>query len=245
MLRTRTNTMNDLTSEKRVVPEAFNRVAGTYDLLTGLNPGYNKHLRMSAERLAAPPNARLLDLCCGTGLSTRALRAANPDAHITALDRSEGMLTRARRKRDLHNVTFLHGDAMDPVASGAEGPYDGILMAYGIRNMPDADLCLERLFALLAPGGRVCFHEYSVADSRRATLTWNAVTMGVIIPGGLLSAGSASIYRYLRRSVLDFDGVRAFEERLSRHGFVSIRTEPTDGWQRGIVHSFLAEKPRS
>ncbi|MEM1413407.1 MAG: class I SAM-dependent methyltransferase [Myxococcota bacterium] len=234
--------MAELIAEKRTVPKAFDGIAGTYDLLTGMNPGYSKHLRMSARRLGLPPDARLLDLCCGTGVSTSALRDVYPQAEITALDASEGMLEKARLKRHLR-ASWLLGDAMDPAAAGAEGPYDGILMAYGIRNVPDADACLARLFALLAPGGRICFHEYSVADSPFSKAVWNAVTLGVIIPGGLLTAGKTGIYRYLRRSVNEFDGVRAFETRLERHGFTNVHTEAMDGWQRGIVHSFVAERP--
>jgi len=64
-----------------------------------------------------------------------------------------------------------------------------------------------------------------------------------VIPSGRIFTGSARIYRYLRRSVNEFDGVRAFERRLDRAGFVEIRTEPMDGWQRGVVHSFLARRP--
>jgi ubiquinone/menaquinone biosynthesis C-methylase UbiE len=116
-------------------------------------------------------------------------------------------------------------------------------MAYGIRNVPDADLCLDRLHDLLVPGGVICFHEYSVADSVVTTAIWNAVTLGIIIPGGLLTARHSKIYRYLRRSVLDFDGARDFQARLRRHGFVDVRAETVDGWQRGIVHSFLARRP--
>lgn len=224
------------------VPREFDRVAGSYDLLTGMNPGYHRHLRMSAERLEAPRHGRLLDLCCGTGLSTQALQRVYPEAGIVGLDASAGMLKRARRKPFGPNVSFLLGDAMDPQAAGAEGPFDGILMAYGIRNVPDPDLCLTRLHALLAPGGRLAIHEYSVAGSPIARAVWNAITLGVIIPGGLLTSGSTSIYRYLRRSVLEFDGVGAFEKRLQRAGFEDVRTAPMDGWQRGIVHTFLARR---
>jgi ubiquinone/menaquinone biosynthesis C-methylase UbiE len=232
-----------LTEQKEAVPSEFDRVAKRYDLLTGLNPGYRKHLRWSAERLELDPAPRVLDLCCGTGLSTKALLDVYPEARITALDGSAEMLAAARSKGWADGVEWLQGDAMDPAASGVEGPFDGILMAYGIRNMPDADGCLSRLVQLLAPGGAVCFHEYSVADSRRSRFIWNAVSLGVIIPGGLLTAGTTRIYRYLRRSVLDFDGVRAFERRLRRAGFADVRTLPMDGWQRGIVHSFLARRP--
>lgn len=233
------------TSErKREVPSDFDRVADTYDFLTGLNPGYHRHLRMSAERLGSlRPGARVLDLCCGTGLSTEALRAIHPDADIVGLDASEGMLAVARRKGVLAGIDFVLGDAQDPRAAGVAGPFDAILMAYGIRNVPDPDACLRNLRTLLAPGGRIVFHEYSVAESLSARAVWDAVCFGIIIPGGLVTAGDARIYRYLRQSVLAFDGVRAFEARLARAGFERVRTEPMDGWQRNILHSFVAHAP--
>jgi hypothetical protein len=42
---------------------------------------------------------------------------------------------------------------------------------------------------------------------------------------------------------MEFDGVRAFESRLTDAGFDEVRTEPMDGWQTGVVHSFLARRP--
>jgi ubiquinone/menaquinone biosynthesis C-methylase UbiE len=230
--------------EKEEVPRDFDRVADTYDLLTGMNPGYHRHLRLSAERLELPARARVLDLCCGTGLSTEAIRAVAPDAEIVALDASAGMLARAERKAILRGATFILGDATDPRAAGVAGTFDGALVAYGIRNVPDPDRCLRNVRELLRPGANVCFHEYSVADSLRARAIWEGVCVGIIIPGGLLTAGDARIYRYLRRSVKGFDGVRAFEARLARAGYDDVRTLPMDGWQRGIVHSFLARRPR-
>ncbi len=159
------------------------------------------------------------------------------------MDASAGMLARARDKSSLKDVTFLQGDAMDPAEAGAAGPYDGILMAYGIRNVPDPDLCLQRIGALLAGGGVVCLHEYSVAGSSRARAIWKSVTSGVVIPLGFLFTRTTAIFRYLRRSVLEFDSVQELEGRLRKANFVEVRTEPMDGWQRGVVHSFLARKP--
>ena len=102
---------------------------------------------------------------------------------------------------------------------------------------------LLALFELLAPGGVLCMHEYSVADSTKSRVVWNAVTLGMIIPLGLITATKSPIYRYLRRSVLEFDGVRALERRLTKKGFTDVHTEPMRGWQRGIVHTFLARRP--
>lgn len=237
-------TTEALRERKRTVPHEFDEVAPHYDLLQRLNPGYGLDLRRSARRLGLGPRARILDLCCGTGLSTAALRRTYPDAEIEALDASRGMLEQARRRELSPAVRFVHGDAMDPAAAGLAGPYAGILMAYGIRNLPDPDRGLREVLRLLAPGGSACFHEYSVRDSAWSRLVWNAVSLGVVIPLGRLTAPRSDIYRYLRRSVLEFDGVRAFEDRLRRTGFVEVRTEPMWGWSWGIVHSFLGRRPR-
>jgi ubiquinone/menaquinone biosynthesis C-methylase UbiE len=226
---------------------AFDRVASRYDLLSGLNPGYHKHLRWSAERLQIEDEGegcRVLDLCCGTGLSTEPLVRLYPKAVITGLDRSEGMLERARAKDSLRSVRFLAGDGMDPAAAGAEGPFDAILMAYGIRNMPDPDVCIANLAALLVPGGIICFHEYSVAHSRWSRSVWNLVMFLIAIPLAFVTTGSTDILRYLRRSVLEFDGRRAFEARLRRAGFTEVETLPMDGWQRGVTHTFRARRAR-
>jgi ubiquinone/menaquinone biosynthesis C-methylase UbiE len=198
---------------------------------------------MSARRLCLPPHARVLELCCGTGLSTEALRKTYPDASLTALDYSAGMLEGARKKRRLRDVEFVHGDATDPAQYGIQGPFDAIYMAYGIRNIPEPDRCLRNLLALLKPGGQLCVHEYSVADSTMSRVVWNAVTLGIVIPSGRIFAGKSEIFRYLRKSVLEFDGVQAFEARLRNAGFEAVRTLPMDGWQRGIVHTFVAQRP--
>ena len=221
----------------------FNRVAHAYDLLVTLNPGYRRHLRLSARRLELGPGARILDLCCGTGQSTLALRAVYPDAALVALDAADEMLQVARARPELAGVQFVHGDAMDPRAYGVQGPFDGILMAYGIRNVIDADACLRAVRELLAARAAVCFHEYSVAGSAVSRTVWRVVTNTIVRPAARIAAGDAGLFTYLRDSVLAFDSRAAFERRLYRAGFAAVRTLPMSGWQRGIVHSFLARRP--
>lgn len=235
---------------RQEVIDDFDGIAWRYDLLTGLNPGYNAHLRLSAERLGLAPGARILDLCCGTGRSTRALVKAYPGAReIVGLDASQGMLREAARRgvgqrAGRPPVRWVHGDAMDPAAAlGSSERFDGVLMAYGIRNVPDPDTSLARIRELITPGGALCLHEYSVADSRWSQAVWNVVAATVIGPMGRLATGNRRMWDYLRESVNRFDGVRALEARLARAGFVDVRTLPMTGWQKGIVHSFLARRP--
>lgn len=229
--------------DKTGVPDDFNAVAKRYDFLVGMNPGYNRHLRLSAKRMQLAPSARILDLCCGTGLSTGALRKTYAQAHISGLDGSSGMLAVAREKNALAGIDFHLGNAMNPEAAGCAGPYDAIFMAYGIRNMPDADACLARLLTLLKPGGILCCHEYSVAHSALARALWNAVAYTIIIPSGWLTSPGSGIYRYLRKSVVGFDGKQALLARLARAGFTDCSEQGMDGWQYDIVHTFLARRP--
>src|SRR5690606_17337908 len=124
-----------------------------------------------------------------------------PDADVVALDASSGMLREARKKPSLRGVELVLGDASDPRAAGIEGQFDGVLMAYGIRNVPDPDAALSRIRELLRPGGTIVFHEYSVQDSVLAKRIWDAVCLAIIIPGGIVTAPSSRIYRYLHKSV--------------------------------------------
>lgn len=229
--------------DKSEVAKRFDAIAHRYDLLQRLNPGYRKHLRMSAERLDAPSRGRLLDLCCGTGLSTEALVKSYPYARIMGLDDSEGMLQIAHHKPQLNCVQFVHGDAEDPKVAGIEGAFDGVLMAYGIRNITNPDRCLRNIYELLKPGGRVAFHEYSVQDSLYARIVWNLMAGIVIVPLGKVLTGTDELFRYLRESVNRFDGLRRFEIRMREAGFREIEVHEMDGWQRAIVHTITAVKP--
>ncbi len=226
------------------VPAAFDSGAGAYDKLVGANPGYHAHLRISAQRMTLPNGGRgirLLDAGCGTGLSTSALLSVAPQAEIVAVDASAGMLAEAATKPWPPTVRFVQSRIEDLADAGVKGPFDGILAAYLVRNLADPDSQLQMFRAMLRPGARLAVHEYSVRDSRLATAVWNAVCTAVIIPAGRLRTGDAALYRYLRRSVNNFDGAAAFRKRLQRNGFVGVSSQTMPGWQHNIVHTFLGE----
>ncbi|KGI69705.1 class I SAM-dependent methyltransferase [Mycolicibacterium rufum] len=228
------------------VPDAFDAGADAYDGLVGANPGYHDHLRMSADRMQLPDQGRglrLLDIGCGTGLSTAALLEVAPQAEIIGVDGSAGMLAQARAKKWPDSVRFVHSRAEGLAEAGVSGPFDGILAAYLVRNLPDPDPVLQTLRALLRPGGVFAAHEYSVRDSRLAGVIWNAVCATIIIPAGRVRSGDAGLYRYLRTSVNRFDGATEFRDRLQRNGFVDVRSMTVPGWQRNIVHTFLGRAP--
>jgi ubiquinone/menaquinone biosynthesis C-methylase UbiE len=154
------------------------------------------------------------------------------------------MLAQASAKQWPPSVRFVHSRIEDLAAAGVHGPFDGILAAYLLRNLPDPDAQLSAFRQLLRPGATLAVHEYSVRDSLLAAAVWNTVCAAIIIPGGRLRSGDAAPYKYLRRSVNGFDGAAAFRDSLRANGFTAVSSETMPGWQRNIVHTFLGEAPR-
>ncbi|MGH3820136.1 MAG: class I SAM-dependent methyltransferase, partial [Pseudonocardiaceae bacterium] len=221
----------------------FDAAAASYDRLVGASPGYYRNLSRSAHRMQLPGNGaglHLLDLGCGTGASTLALLAAAPQAKITAVDASAGMLAVARQADWPAQVSFVHARAEE---LEMHGPFDGIFAAYLVRNLPDPDPVLAGLCEALAPGAPLAIHDYALDGRACSRAIWTAVCWSVIIPAGKVITGRAGLYRYLWRSVLCFDTVHALATRLSGHGLVDPQIATMPGWERGIVHTVVARRP--
>lgn len=237
------------------VQDAFDEAAPRYDLMVALNPGYHRHLRSAATALLSalpgPGRARLLDLGCGSGASTRALLAAaqatGREVDIVGVDASAGMLARAASKRWPAGVAFRQARAEEIGALrgrlGLETPLSGVFAAYLFRNVEQRSELLESVRHLLQPGGVLVVQEYSVAGSRTAALVWSAVCWLVIIPLSRLTGGRTRLYRYLWRSVRRFDSVQEFVDRLYAAGFRDVVVRTVPGWQRGILHTFRCVHP--
>lgn len=234
---------------KQDLDDAFDQASGRYDLLTRLNPGYHRHLAAAAGELLARvgqrEGLRLVDLGCGSGASTVALLNVAPESvAIVGVDASAGMLAQAAAKNLPDRVRLLHATAQQ-LAEVVETPVDGVLAAYLFRNLKpaDRDLVLAEAVALLAPGGWLAVQEYSVAGSRRAELIWTVVCWLIVIPLSILVGGSPVLYRYLWRSVREFDSPVVFMDRMAAAGFSDIATRTMTGWQRGILHTFVGRRP--
>ena len=229
-----------LSNNKKSVPNEFNEVAKKYDLATFLSQGYQKDLQLSASRMNLTGNEYLADLCCGTGKSTLACASYLAAGKILAIDNSEGMLEIAKTKFDNNNVTFSLQDVME--LNYAENTFDAIFMAYGIRNMPDINKCLQNLKRMLKPGGVICFHEYSLNDNLFSKIYWKFLGYFVIIPISSLLSGSSEIYKYLVKSVLTFPNPQRFLEILKSNGFNKVERKQMPSWRKPILHTFLAYK---
>ncbi len=238
-------TPDTLIQNKKEVPSEFNRIAKRYDIATSLSQGYQKDLQTSVDRLNLNGNEYLADLCCGTGKSTIACLRNLPTGKVIGIDNSEGMLQTAREKFSAKfgkdKVTFVQQDVMN--LDLANNSLDAIFMAYGIRNMPDFELCVKNLYRILKPGGKICFHEYSISKALTSKLYWKFLGNFLIIPFAGLTTGSTKIFRYLIKSVETFLSPNEFTELLKKAGFENVKHTPLESWRKPILHTFTAQKP--
>lgn len=229
------------------VTEAFDAIAGRYDTLVGLSPGYHRQLASSARALAravpAGGSPVIVDLGCGSGASTAALGRALPHARIVGIDASAGMIAAARRKRWPVAVRFLHARAQDLRDVGAAHGADGIFAAYLLRNVPQRQQLMRDLHAALAPGGTLLVHDYFCPASRLGRFAWSALAWGVIIPLSTALTRRPGLFVYLWRSVRDFDDVDTVAAALAAAGFADVRAAPVRGWERFVVHTIAARRP--
>ena len=236
---------DSLIQNKKEVPTEFNRIAKRYDLATFLSQGYQKDLQTSVDRMNLKGNEHLADLCCGTGKSTIACLNNLPDGKVIGIDNSEGMLEAAREKLlpkfGKDKVTFVQQDVMN--LDLADNSLDGIFMAYGIRNMPDFEKCVRNLNRVLKPGGKICFHEYSISKSFASQFYWKFLGNFLIIPFAGLTTGSTTIFRYLIKSVETFLSPDEFTALLKKTGFENVTHAPLGSWRKLVLHTFIAQKP--
>jgi ubiquinone/menaquinone biosynthesis C-methylase UbiE len=129
-----------------------------------LEPLYREQRLAAAVALQSRPGQTILDLPCGTGQSFDGLApAVGPEGLVIGVDYSAGMLRQAGervRRRGFTRVVLHRSDvhALDPAAlaaaAGRPVQIDRLHVFLGLSAFPRWEAAFERLWALLAPGGR-------------------------------------------------------------------------------------------
>ncbi|MHA1517497.1 MAG: methyltransferase, partial [Alphaproteobacteria bacterium] len=99
----------------------------------------------------------VLELGCGTGLLSRHLLSRYPGGQFVLTDVSPAMIAECRRNLADMDGTSIRFEMMDAGRPGGHDGFDLIVTSMTLHWLPDPVSSLDRLRALLSPGGTVMF----------------------------------------------------------------------------------------
>jgi demethylmenaquinone methyltransferase/2-methoxy-6-polyprenyl-1,4-benzoquinol methylase len=216
------------------VRSMFGRVARRYDLANhvlsfNLDRYWRGRTVASVWDVLARRDARVLDICCGTGDLVRALkRGRPPGASVMGSDFCHPMLVAAREKVGAPDL--FEADALClPVPDAA---LDLITVAFGFRNLANYDAGLREMRRVLRGGGVVAILEFSQPPNMLFGALYRFYSRYVLpVIGGALS-GSRDAYAYLPESVRKFPAPEELALMMRAAGFAAVEFELFTG---GIV----------
>lgn len=235
------------------IQEMFSSIAPRYDrgnavLSCCLFHFWNRAL-IEATLLQSPTPMRILDLCCGTGeITLRHLKMAHKrgvplnEQKITLVDFSPGMLEEAQRK--LAQVPNYGATLQFNCADAQALPYpnnhfDAVVIAYGIRNIAVPRNCLDEVYRVLRPGGRLGIVELTRPRHSLLRLGHYLYLRTLVPLLGRMVTDNQAAYVYLQKSVETFVTPDELLHTLRMAGFSLPLCRPLMG---GIATLFLGQK---
>lgn len=221
----------------------FDNIAPTYDRLNHtLSLSIDRLWRRRTVRMVAKDSPKsILDMATGTGDLALMMARHIPQANITGIDLSDGMLEVARekvaRERLSERVTFQAGDAEH--INIEDEMFDAATVAFGVRNFGDIKRGLEEMARTLRHNGKIFVLEFSTPCNRFIRWAYG-IYSHKILPriGGAISHDRAA-YEYLPDSVEEFPAPERFMEIMRQAGFSECRSRSLTF---GIAHIYIGVK---
>ena len=219
----------------RWVRGMFGRVAPRYDLANHLlsfniDKYWRSHTVKRTRDVLARADARVLDICCGTGDLVLAL--AKEGRPVLGSDFCHPMLVAANAKieRQRAHARVFEADALQlPVRAGA---LDLLTVAFGFRNLANYEAGLIEMRRVLKPGGMAAILEFTTPPNAAFGALYHFYARRILpVIGGVIS-GSREAYTYLPESVRKFPAAPGLADMMRAAGFSSVTYEYLTG---GIV----------
>jgi demethylmenaquinone methyltransferase/2-methoxy-6-polyprenyl-1,4-benzoquinol methylase len=221
--------IGEVAGKKQEVESMFDAIAPKYDLLNRvLSLGIDRVWRTEAVKMAGraldrPPH-RILDVATGTAdLAVEALKLG-PD-RVIGVDIAEEMLAvgrdKLRERRLDHRITLQRGDAED--LEFADGSFDLVLVAFGVRNFENLGRGLEELHRVLRPGGVLVVLEFSQPRAFPMRQLYGVYSRHVLPRVGRTVSGDSGAYDYLPESIQAFPDGDDFLGVMDEAGFGGLK----------------------
>ena len=228
------------------VQEMFAQIAPRYDLMNHvLSLGVDISWRRKVvKRLRLDGGLPILDCCTGTGdLALMLAKQVRGRVEVVGTDFCAPMLALARKKhqerlRELP-LRFIEADTQD--LPFADGSFQAVTVAFGLRNVQDTDRGLQEMRRVCAPGGQVCVLEFSEPTAPGFRQLYKAYFKHVLPRiGQRMAKNNQQAYEYLPRSVSQFPSGRELADRMEAAGLEQISVSPLT---LGVASIYLGNRP--
>ena len=220
----------------KLVRDVFDSVATRYDIMNDLMSGGMHRLwkRYTINQAAVRPGDTILDLAGGTGdLACAFAKRVGAEGHVVLADINAAMLEQGRKRLVdagiAGNVTIAQVDAQE--LPFADGSFDVVTMAFGLRNVTDKDAALRSIYGTLKTGGKAMILEFS-APNRAIKPAYDLYSFKVLPALGKLVAKDAESYQYLAESIRMHPDQETLKRMMEEAGFERCRYHNLAG---GIV----------
>ncbi len=227
-----------MTEKKTEVKKIFDSIAWRYDFLNHLlSFGMDIYWRKKALKLTGfDSNSILLDVACGTG--DVAIEARKQGAEkIFGADYSFNMLQLFEKKSE-----WIKSRTVQMVAENLplkDESVTNITVAFGVRNFYDIQEGFNSFYRILRKGGKATIIEFRLPSNSVFKALYKFYFKKILpVVGGIIS-GDMKAYKYLPRSVEEFDEKVNMPELLRNSGFRNIEIYPLT---MGIVQTIIATK---
>lgn len=233
----------DQQAAARAVREMFTSIAPRYDLLNhvlsfNVDRMWWRQTAGVFRQILARPDARILDLCCGTGDMAFALRraAGKSTPRLIGADFSHAMLQRASEKSKNSGPDWIEADALRLPFPAAH--FDLVTSAFGFRNLADYDAGLREIVRVLRPGGECGILDFGEPKGLLGSI-YRIYFKQVLPRIGTVISGVRGPYAYLPASVERFPAPQEMIARMKAAGFAEARWTP---YTFGIAGLYRGQK---
>ncbi len=227
----------------RWVQDMFVGVAPNYDRLNhilsfNIDRLWRRRLMRRLSPVLERPDAKVLDLCCGTGDVLLDFQAVSANV-ILGADFCHPMLVTAGQKARAKGfqAPLFEADALRmPIADEA---LDAIAVSFGFRNLVSYRGGLEELLRMLKPGGTAAILEFSHPKKAFMKASYGLYSSFLLPVVGRVLSGSTEAYQYLPDSIKKFPEAEKLREMMVTAGFTHAGYELLTG---GIAALHIGRK---
>lgn len=211
---------------KTNVSRLFDSISGRYDISNHIiSLGLETKWRRRFLKEIRSTDDKILDVCCGTGISTYQIGRKAKNAIVYGIDFSDGMINLAmERYHNYENLVFKKNEVAD--IDFEDKSFDCITLVFGIRNILNREKALRELFRVTKYGGRIVILEFNYIDKGFFGHLFKFYLKRIMpLMGGIIT-GEKKAYEYLARTIHNFPDKNRFTGLMEQAGWKSVRAYP-------------------